>query len=510
MKERNMSKGFAGTVIVLLLFIACAMLASAENLTYAYRTTAGDLITQNHTGSSSQVNVTLPNTTWNLDILNSDSRFKISLSGINASDYPVLDLLARTVDLSGQTYDGELGYTSGRYQAKYAYAFNISQIPSKQYTITFNYTNIGGVSAPLIYKCNFSFATNTTSTSECVQLSTSYANNLAYASTTGFSSFFLAEDTGAPGGGAGVTGGGGGGGGGSSGPTVHYVTPTPQGTSAKVYQGDDVIVQYKGDEHRLSVAKVGSWEVKFRSVENGLEQTIKLGEFKSLAIASFQDDIELSMYVSNRFAVVTFTSIEDKGFSFPLLPARKRTPPSAPEAESGITVITPPPPAVTPPAAQAIAAEAPAQLPVPESPIGLWSIIFAIVFVIFLVGGIALYRTRLHRLEKPPTVTRTGLESTGLPETSSTDSKPRPTLSEKEAAPEKEDVAEKEKVKKTVEASEPVDYHLSKEKRLAIEKYIFHAFSLGFDEAKVTQALQDKGWPKQVIDEVLADIRSRK
>ena len=51
---------------------------------------------------------------------------------------------------------------------------------------------------------------------------------------------------------------------------------------------------------------------------------------------------------------------------------------------------------------------------------------------------------------------------------------------------------------------------ISKAKKLELEKYIFHAFSLGFKEHRVRSALLAKGWPKQVVDEVFREIRSKK
>ena len=116
-----------------------------------------------------------------------------------------------------------------------------------------------------------------------------------------------------------------------------------------------------------------------------------------------------------------------------------------------------------------------------------------------LVGGIALYRSRLLRLDKPPTVTRTGLEETGLPETSSNFSKPVLYSKPKPVA----------KVEKPVEEPKR-DYHLSHEKELELEKYVFHAYSLGFTEEQVRQALLEKGWPRQLVDKVFADIGQRK
>jgi hypothetical protein len=130
------------------------------------------------------------------------------------------------------------------------------------------------------------------------------------------------------------------------------------------------------------------------------------------------------------------------------------------------------------------------------------------VFVIFLVGGVALYRARLHHLEKPPTVTRTGLESTGLPEISSTGSKPAYNLEAAAGAP-----ASKEKEERLViELPEQPkkEYHVSQAKKLELEKYIFHAFSSGFKPAEVKKALLERGWPEEIVDQVLSEIKVKK
>jgi hypothetical protein len=204
------------------------------------------------------------------------------------------------------------------------------------------------------------------------------------------------------------------------------------------------------------------------------------------------------MYVSNQFAVLTFKTIERPTFSFPLLPPRPRVP----ATEEAAALPAAPAPRPTPTAAPSPAAPSPEELQVPESPIGIWTIVAALVFVIFLVGGIALYRVRLHHLEKPPTVTRTGLEPDGLPETSSKGSEPAPVL--------KQGTVEKGIPEKKPEAKPERSVEISKAKKLELEKYIFHAYSLGFKDAQVSKALIEKGWPKQVVEQILKEIKPKK
>jgi hypothetical protein len=113
-------------------------------------------------------------------------------------------------------------------------------------------------------------------------------------------------------------------------------------------------------------------------------------------------------------------------------------------------------------------------------------------------------------MEKPPTVTRTGLESSGLPETSFEGSGPAPTLKSAVEEKSKEQSKPAKPVKKVKPAKPAEPVVVSKAKKLELEKYIFHAFSLGFKEPRVRSALIAKGWPKQVVDEVLREIRSKK
>ncbi|MFC1741205.1 hypothetical protein ACFL3V_01580 [Nanoarchaeota archaeon] len=498
MKHKNMT----AMLVFIIIALAFASSAAAENITYTYKTGSGSVITTNHTHDLSQLNVTLPNTTWTLELSDTDGKFGVSVADINVTAYPDLDIRAVPVDLNTQTYDGSVGRTSGsfRYIARYAYALNVSRMSNKAYTITFDYSNIVGVSDPVIWKCNFSFVTNTTSTSECAQLSTSASNNVASASATGFSAFFLTDDEcagtcggicpscGSSPGSSG--GGGGGGGGGGRGPTTIYVTPTSEGASAQVYAGDTIIITYKDEKYTYKVESVEYMNVGLESKTTSLVTEIEMGELKDMNIPSlFNQEVQVSMHISNRFAVLTFRIKEKKPFSFPLLPPRpQEATPSQASTPTGaatpIEVVTP-----TAPASPGAAVAETPEIPVPESPIGIWTIIFALIFVMFLVGGVALYRVRLHRLEKPPTVTRTGLETTGLPETSSKVSKPAPSI--KPVVGPKRDV------------------HLTQEKKLDLEKYIFHAYSLGFKEDQVRQALIAKGWPEPTVKRVMKEIKPK-
>ena len=500
-EQRKMNRITASKILAFILIaIAIASFVYAEEVTYIYKSVNDDILATDTISVPNTVVVNLPDTTWKLDFVNNNSKFRIHIPTLNSSEAPQLNIKARELDLGIQNYDGDVGLNSGTYRAKYAYAFNISELPSKSYELYIDYTDYAAdITEPKLFQCDFNFITNTTNTSTCTLLTTSASNNIASATTTGFSSFFITQDTSSPAGGTTGGGGGGGGGGGLGGPTTIYVTPTPEGESVQVIRGDLLVVQFKGDEYRFRVTTVGHHKVELKSLESYMTYTIELGDWKTIGLTSFFNrDIEVSMYVSNQFAVLTFKTIEKPTFSFNLLPPRPRRP--APEEATAPQPFVAPAPRPAPVAAPAPAESEPEELQVPESPIGIWTIVAALVFIIFLVGGIALYRVKLHHLEKPPTVTRTGLEPTGLPETSSKGSEPAPVL--------KPEAVEEIPAKRPEAKPKPVE--ISKAKKLELEKYIFHAYSLGFKEEHVMKALIEKGWPTQVVEQIIKEIKPKK
>ncbi len=499
------------TTMFVFIFLVAAMsfIASADNITYTYRM-YGEDIAADTILIPDQENVTLPNTTWNLELSNNDSKFKVSLANINATaeGYPELNITARLLDLGIQNYDGNL-QTSGTYAAKYGYGFDIAQYTALPYTVKFNYAALG-VTNPRIFKCAHNFTSGITNTSSCSDITGSTDGTYVSASATGFSSFFLAQYTApyVPTSGGGTGGGGGGGGGGAGGPRIVYVTPSPEGDSVQVYNGDELIIQYKGNDYHYRVIKAVPLKVQLKSLQTYLETDIDFGDQKILGLTSyFAKDVKVSLHISNEFVMLTFHTFEQQGFPFQLLPPRPsgRASP-APRPQDIVqqpTVFTPR--TTIPSTAQGSATQPlPEEIQLPESPINIWTIIFAIIFVIFLVGGVVLYRTRLHSLEKPPTVTRTGLEPSGLPETSSKMvSKPAHILDQEVAA------AGAVLASKT-EHKPAAIVHISHEKKLELEKYIFHAYSLGFQTPQVRKALIEKGWPENVVDETLEEIKKRK
>jgi len=513
-------------IVMVLLLLASASMASAENITYVYKTLDGDVLSENSTGNNPTVIVTLPDTTWNLDMLSKDAKFKAAFTLLNSTTYPTLDISSRTANLSIQDYDSPrlgLSNLNSRYLVKYAYALNISQLASSQYTVTID---TSGVSDPRLFNCTFDYTLNKTNTASCTLLASANTGSPITATLTGFASFFLAEDYCAGKCGVGVCaactqnvpsggGGGGGGGGGSGGsPKTIYVTPTPEGVSIQVFQGDNVIVQYNNVDYPFKVKSIANFQASLLPLNSAISYDVTLGSEKRIGLTSIlSDDIGVSMHISNKFAVLTFRTIEKKAFSFPLLPAKPRTPTQSQQVPSAGPVQTTARPTVpiTQPVTEAPVALDDIQLP--ESPINMWTILFALVFIIFLVGSIALYRARLHHLEKPPTVTRTGLESAGLPETSTEGSRPSPLFSEEkeavvEAKPEVKEPVKEKIEQKPVKPSRPVV--ITKAKKLELEKYIFHVLGQGFKESQVKKVIKEKGWPEELVDNIFEEIRLKR
>lgn len=517
MKNKNIRAMLAFMFIALVL-ASFALFASAEDVTYTYSTQNDEVLATDTVAVPNTVIVNLPDTTWKLDMINNNSKFKVHVATLNRTDAPQLNIKAREVNLSNQTYDSTVGVDSGTYRVKYGYAFNVSELGSKTYTATLDYSGYS-VSNPVMIKCDFDFISNQTDISTCQKLTTTShdtTNDLISASATGFSSFFIAHDTTSPVQPPSGGGGGGGGGGGSTlgGPKLIYVTPTPEGDSVKVFQGDELIILYEDGEYHFRVDSVGHWKVTLKSLATYMPYEIKLGDFRTLGLKSFLSrDVEVSMYVSNEFAMLTFKTISTPRFSIPLLAPRARTATAeeAEEIESAgqpAAVYTPRP--TTPTTTGAGAGEEGVQeTQIPESPINLWTILIAMVLVIFLLGGVALYRARLHHLEKPPTVTRTGLESSGLPEISSEDSEPARPLTQANTKMPGGKVPEKKLVVEKQISKPAVPMIISTTKKLELEKYIFHAYSLGFTELQVKKALLEKGWPGNVIDAIIKEIKPK-
>jgi hypothetical protein len=153
------------------------------------------------------------------------------------------------------------------------------------------------------------------------------------------------------------------------------------------------------------------------------------------------------------------------------------------------------------PAAQNVPAAE--EVEVPQSPIDLWTILAGIAFVILIIGGVALYRSKLNNLVQPPTVTGTGLPPSEI-SVSAGAAPSHPAQEAVAAAASKPLVIEKPK-------EEEVQYvQLTVEQKLELEKFVFHALSQGFSEEAVAGSLIKKGWPKGNVDEIMQEVSPKR
>ncbi|MBI4738125.1 hypothetical protein HY772_00930 [Candidatus Woesearchaeota archaeon] len=144
------------------------------------------------------------------------------------------------------------------------------------------------------------------------------------------------------------------------------------------------------------------------------------------------------------------------------------------------------------------------------APATMWTGVFAAVFVIVLVGGVALARYRHLSLDKPPTEIRTGLDltsETGLPQASSEVS--RPVLSSFEDQQKMRSQAALQSTARTQNTRKVVKKHvvISEMKRLELQRYIYRALGAGFEEPAIREVLVDHGWPKEVVVDAFERMR---
>ncbi len=556
------SKNNAVRVFLILLAFAVffsSSVSAAENLTYTYKhQLSGQVLAEGTNDGSSSVSVPLPNVTWIFSLVNNNSRFAIRFDGVDYKDEPVLDINATEVDLNSQHYAGEIGHDSNyRYYVYYGYALNISQLAAAPYDVVINYSDYT-IPHPVLFKCNYSFDTHKMNVSACHKLSASVdaSQKTAVASATGFSAFLIADDTcvGTCGGKcppcssstSSGGGGGGGGGGGAHSPSLIYVTPTPEGSTVQVFNGDELVVIFNDKEYHFRVIKSSSLKVTLRSLSNYLTYDINFGEDTPIGLESFlSDDITVSMHMSNQWSMLTFTTIEHHPFTFPLLPPKPRTktpaqsqPPAvssqvtAPSVEQGSAYVPPAAVATARPAGSA------SEVAASESPVDLWAFLLGFVFVMILIGGFVLYRMKF-RMDKPPTAGPAGQPSALSDSLAAQPAQPaqsdlspqyaQPTnaasssvvLPAQSGASQKSGLV-KEFVKKAEDELEKVEnkvdeavaplirpevkrvsYHVPKAKLLELQKFIYHAYSLGFTKEQVRQKLLEKDWPEDLVDDVL-------
>ncbi|MFC1723175.1 hypothetical protein ACFL0V_03490, partial [Nanoarchaeota archaeon] len=98
------------TIFVLFVLLATAVFA-AEELDYKYYDqVTGILLASGTTEAVTLVDdtpVDIENVTWNIELVNNNSRFKVLLKDIDIDTYPKLHINATDVDINDPTYLGE-------------------------------------------------------------------------------------------------------------------------------------------------------------------------------------------------------------------------------------------------------------------------------------------------------------------------------------------------------------------------------------------------------------------
>ncbi|MFC1723179.1 hypothetical protein ACFL0V_03495, partial [Nanoarchaeota archaeon] len=93
------------TMLVLFILLATAVFA-AEELDYKYYDKASGIVLASGT-TTTGVDVDIENVTWNIELINNNSRFKVLLYDIDVDTYPKLHINATDVDINDPTYLGE-------------------------------------------------------------------------------------------------------------------------------------------------------------------------------------------------------------------------------------------------------------------------------------------------------------------------------------------------------------------------------------------------------------------
>ena len=487
------------------------------------------------------VTIPVPQTTFKANFTSNDNLFKVTSDSFTPPS--TLNVSSRTLTIGSIDYqDSDFNATTtSRYQVKAVQAFEIVDNSSlNSFTIIYNVSDLDLVH-PAIFQTPYDFSSEYANTSsQTIYLDSTnlnFENDLAtITGITGFSAFFIAEDLcqnsvqnsfedGVDCGGpcdddcststGGSTGGGGGGGGGSSSVAkqAHVVVPTDSATTLELRKGDTITFLFEGVEYLFDVIQVGDLKLTLQRSGTPYQYAVKLGEDKIIGLKEiFSDDIIANVELSDHFAIMSVKLVpKKKAYALNLLPPKKTT--TAEQVAQETTEVA------TETAAQATAtpqqvtqtqAQATQKQPAPpKSPINWWTWIIALTLVVIIVGGIAVFRHQLS-VDKPPTATRTGLDSisetppTSEPVLSST-SVEMETAKPLTGQPSSE-IIEQVKPKQMPKQEQKPALVISKKQQAEVEKYIYHALAHGFSKEDVVKVLEGKGWPDPTIDEIFSHI----
>ncbi|MFC1753962.1 hypothetical protein ACFL96_11330 [Thermoproteota archaeon] len=523
------------TMLVIFIMLVLALSVSAATIHLTYTRPSDDYVV-NTTTTSDSINITLPNIDLDLEIESSNQMFKVGVKSLSIEGVPILNVSSRDVEASNLDNDTIRLGTDDDYLPRIAYAFRIDNEDdiNDTYNITFDYggTDLNESNELIVFKFGFDFTTNTTdyatssNYTEGNGLTVDTENNIVYFTTTSFSNFVLAEDTSTPredtssSSSRGSSGGGGGGTSTVSGVTV-TVIPTVEGTviTAPVTTVFNVVY----NEHTFPVEFVYA-----NTVYAKLKHQISEEEW--VFVPLFPKNVDIDQSGKNDIEIVMSAMDSSEGtFIFTLIEGVKikDSPPyrsqQKQEPVDGGTDQPPPPQPPTPPPGTGAATEPAGEQPLPSSPITIWTVLLGLLFIIVLVGGVALYRRHLS-MDKPPAAIRTGLgrplSETELPPTTSEKSRSVPN-STPETFIEKVEEKIKEEVEKVEEElhiipkhKEPVILEQPKEPEITVpverikmlEKYVYHAMAEGFKSDQIRNVLLKKGWPEPVVKKVLEHV----
>ncbi|RME78521.1 hypothetical protein D6774_00960 [Candidatus Woesearchaeota archaeon] len=453
-----------GLCIIILLIVLPTLLAEPVHVQIKDTDSPREFTNQVVSGSLS---VTLPEKNLTLIVTNQGENFSLETT-FTASNTTAFNITPRPTNLSWIVNTSEGIGSSLRYKPRLAYAIDVNASVVSPYIITFNYTDVEGdindEGRLRVYQFNFN-TTDNTSDLIVQQLYTvgtllsggslvvNTTANTAKLQTTQLSLFVLAEDTQTASGSS--SGGGGGGGGGSSSRSSSSVsiTLTPEGVTASLGANSIVTLISSAGVYDYRVLNPSTSSVMLRSL--GSQPTIYAVGFDQeidLNADGIKDVVVRLENADANSAQIFFASAvpQKRPLSGFTVPAPK------PKEEQEPTTQTQPPAVVVPPK------EEPDNEPATQEEFNiLWVILPTIAILLLVVVAVITFaRRKTTSIEQPITPQQ--------------------------------------------EIKQPLV--IPRERKLEMEKFIYHGLHQGHSKEIIKQALLQKGWPEDEVDQVLEAI----
>lgn len=467
--------------ICMLLLLATAM---AEPITVTVTDTVSNRIFANQIISSA-TNITLPEKELTFTFLSQNETFEIS-SKFNATNLTTIDVYAEPFALL-DIIDNDLSLAlpdAYRYQPKLAYVIDFENGFNEQFTVFFNYSSVAAnitdesklrvfkygfnTTAPVISAINYSDVVIYTQSqlASGSQMSVYEDSDQIELLASDLSLFVLAEDTQtttSSGSSGGSSGGGGGGGGGSSG-TSNTVTITLSdiGEAASLTTSHTLYVIYNGHSYRLKIVNPSTGSVIVKNLDtaenyfvaSGIEQKFDLdGDGKKeMTLELLEGSSSRATLFAKKIGKREIPSIS--GF----LPSTNPTPRDEPQEERETQVILPQEPIVD----------------VNEEDVKgtnilwvLFPLALLLLLVILVIVAFAKRRDSTQSVYQP------------MPVINQPVIKPEPKV-------------------------EVVD--MPRDRKLEMEKFIYHGLHEGHSRDIIKAALIQKGWPEHEVDHIMESI----